>query len=319
MLDIEVNEFGLLSNNIKKKIIKNTYQIPYNSELKKCFDKYHNYSFKELQIVSNKNLNILRQKLSAEVISNFRDSSNKKLFYIEAPTGSGKTNLSLLVLNEILKSKAEVNKIFYVFPFTSLISQTYDFIRDNLQLNENEIIQLHSKAPYNNYDDIDDNYGSKRKNYIDSLFINYPFVLLSHITFFNILTSNEKESNYLLHRLTNSVVILDEMQSYTPNEWDKINYFLQNYSNSLNITFILMSATLPKISKLLIESDTVADDPFIYLIANKNKYFNNPNFQNRIKFRFDYIESMTFNNNNLSKIVFKHSNEYFKRMDWFML
>jgi CRISPR-associated endonuclease/helicase Cas3 len=220
----------------------------------------------------------------------------------------------LLVLNEILKKKPEVNKIFYVFPFTSLISQTFDFIKDNLHLTENELIQLHSKAPYTKSNiGNDDEYGSKRKNYIDSLFVNYPIVLLTHIKFFDILTSNEKEPNYLLHRLTNSIIILDEMQSYTPSEWDKINYFLQNYSNSLNITFILMSATLPKISKLLIDKNAVANDPFVYLITNKNKYFNNPNFQNRVKFRFDYVDKMKFNNENLADIVSKHSEEYFNK------
>ena len=44
-----------------------------------------------------------------------------------------------------------------------------------------------------------------------------------------------KESNYLLHRLCNSIVIIDEIQTYNPEHWDKIVYFLRTmlkYSTS---------------------------------------------------------------------------------------
>lgn len=306
MLDIPTDDFGVLDDALKKKIIKNTFNISYNSTLLKNFDEYFNISIDGLKDISSKNLNILRQKLSAEVIRKLKANVDERLFYIEAPTGSGKTNLSMLVLAELLKKRKYVNKVFYVFPFTSLITQTYEHFKKELQLNEKEIIQLHSKAPYTQKEE----YGSKRKNFIDSLFINYPLIFLSHIKFFDVLTSNEKEENYLLHRLANSVVVLDEMQSYTPSEWDKINYFINNYSSGLNITFILMSATLPKISQLFI--DEKSKDEFVYLIPNKNQYFNNPNFQNRVEFKFDYLSGWNFSNENLAEAIWKHSEEYFE-------
>src|SRR5690606_3354322 len=76
---------------------------------------------------SNSNLNILRKCLAVEVIENIRENCNKNLFYIEAPTGSGKTNLSMLVIAELLRNdyRNKLSKIFYVFPFTTLITQTY--------------------------------------------------------------------------------------------------------------------------------------------------------------------------------------------------
>lgn len=310
MLKTKIDDLGILSDELKRKIYVNTYKISYNSSLKKNFSYYRNYSLKNLREIAKNNLNTLRQKLSAEVITNFRKNSNKKLFYIEAPTGSGKTNLSLLILNEIIQIRQDVDKIFYVFPFTSLITQTYNFFKDELVLDDNELIQLHSKAPYTKNDSL---YGTNRMNFIDSLFINYPFVLLSHIKFFEILTSNEKDKNYILHKLSNSVVILDELQSYDPAEWDKVNYLLQHYSETLNITFVLMSATLPKISRLLFGKNMEQIDPFIYLVENKHNYFNNPNFHSRIKFRFDYKEQWEFNNENLARIVKKHSEDYFNK------
>ncbi|GAB6282824.1 MAG: CRISPR-associated helicase/endonuclease Cas3 [Ignavibacterium sp.] len=315
MLSIPINDFGVLNDELKTKITSNIETVSYNEKMLNNFDIYKNLSFDDLQVVSHQNLNKLRQKLSSEVISNYRICTDEKLFYIEAPTGSGKTNLSLLIISEILKVRKDVNKIFYIFPFTSLITQTYNNIKKDLKLTDSEIVQLHSKAPFIIDDKSDEMYGSLHKNYIDSLFVNFPFVLMSHIKFFDVLVSNDKESNYLLHRLANSVIILDEMQSYTPSEWDKINYLIQHYSNALNITFVLMSATLPKISKLIFDHKTENMNNFSYLVSNKQNYFTNPNFKNRVTFRFDYVNNptFTFSNENLADVVFKHSEEYFHK------
>lgn len=314
MLGIHLDDFGVLNEELKKKIITNIEALSYNKVMFVKYGYYKELSPTILQDISSENLNKLRQKLSSEVISNYHLNKDKKLFYIEAPTGSGKTNLSLLVISEILKTRKNVNKIFYVFPFTSLITQTYNNIKRDLKLNDSELIQLHSKAPFISGNESDDIYGTLHKNYIDSLFVNFPFVLLSHVKFFDVLVSNDKESNYLLHRLANSIVILDELQSYTPSEWDKINHLIQNYSDSLNITFILMSATLPKISKLIL-NDTNNIDRFSYLIKDKNIYFTNPNFKNRTIFRFDYINNpeFHFSNESLYYIVYKHSEEYYSK------
>ncbi|RPI19235.1 MAG: CRISPR-associated helicase Cas3' [Ignavibacteriae bacterium] len=316
MIGLRCEDFGVMNEELKKKIIHKTYEISYNKTLNENFNYYENLKVSELKGYSNEILNHLRQKLSAEAIINIRSNKNKRLFYIEAPTGSGKTNLSLLALTEILKHK-DISKVFYIFPFTTLITQTYSFLKGNLQLTDSEITEIHSKAPFiqkdNNENELDVKFDSERKNFIDNLFVNFPISLVSHIKFFDILTSNEKETNYLLHRLANSVVIIDEIQSYNPTEWDKVNYLIQRYSKAMNITFIIMSATLPKISSLLIDTSEMPNDNFVYLIKNKQDYFSNPNFKDRVKFRFDYLNSGEFSFEKLAGIVFKHSEDYCKK------
>lgn len=309
MLGIRCDDFGVLDDGLKSIIYGGVYRISYNRDIKKRKNEYQSKPFEDIQSFSNKNLNILRQKLSCEVLSTLEKNQGKRLFYIEAPTGSGKTNLSVLCLAELLKSREDVTKVFYVFPFTTLITQTAKFIRENLRLEQDELAEIHSKAPY--YDENDgEDYGSKRKNYIDKLFVNYPVSLISHIRFFDILTSNEKEVNYLLHRIANSIVIIDEIQSYTPSEWDKINYLLNSYSKLFNITFIIMSATLPKIGKLLVDKDGDQKDNFVYLVANKEKYFQNPNFKNRVVFQFEHM-SEEYSIDNLLSVVHQHSESYY--------
>lgn len=118
--------------------------------------------------------------------------------------------------------------------------------------------------------------------------MDYPITLMSHIKFFNILKTNVKESNYLIHRLANSVVIIDELQSYPPRMWNKIICLISWYAQYFNMKFILMSATLPKIGKLLMANDR--QDPFTYLVPDRDKYFRNPNFCNRVSFDYSLLE-----------------------------
>ncbi len=314
MNGMAINDFGMMKEELREKIISNTYKISYNKKLNEQFDYFKGLQFDELDKFSESNLNLLRQKLSAEVIINIRDNISKKLFYIEAPTGSGKTNLSLLALTEILRQRNDITKIFYVFPFTTIITQTYKSLTENLGLTFSEITEVHSKASFKGNaattDEQDGEYDVNWKNYIDNLFVNYPFVLLSHIKFFDILISNEKEANYLLHRIANSVVIIDELQSYNPSEWDKINYLLQKYSEAMNITFIVMSATLPKISKLFLDKTNISKDEFVYLVQNKKEYFSNPNFKDRVKIKLDYLKEGE-DLNRLCELLHKHSEEYY--------
>lgn len=289
---LKYNNFGLIDERFRQKACgefyidkfdKNGKQITFNQALK---DKTNSdfKGFEELQSKSNENLNHLRGKLLVEVRTTLQDTLKKNisqnLFYIEAPTGAGKTNLSLMSAIEILKLDDSIKKIFYVFPFTTLITQTYDAIKKALALNNNQIVQLHSKAPYNQkLEEANDGvYGDNKTNFLDNQFMNYPVTLLSHVKFFDILTGTDKDDNYIFHRLANSIVIIDEIQTYNPDLWSKIVYLLDVTSKNFNIKFIVMSATLPKIGEIL--SDV--KDPFVKLVGNKHKYFQNPNFANRV-------------------------------------
>lgn len=278
---IEIKEFGTLSKPKKEKLIERFITVkPYNKDLYAKLEHYQSIPFEKLTDQNNQNLNILRQKLIAEMISNLRKHSADKCFYLEAPTGAGKTNLSLAFATELMNVDSSLNKVFYVFPFTTLITQTFKSIKETLEIDNNFIIQIHSKAGF--HEKGDGKYGNEKRLYLDNLFVNYPIALMSHIRFFDILKGNEKESNYLLHRLCNSVVIIDEIQTYNPEHWDKIVYFLANYARLFNIRVLIMSATLPKIDTL----HENLKESFISLILNRDQYFSNQNFAGRVSFDF---------------------------------
>lgn len=231
---------------------------------------------------SNENLNKLRSRMAAELIQNTRDNLNKKLFYIEAPTGGGKTNMAFIATQELLHANPELNKVFYVFPFTTLVTQTKKAAINTLGLEDHEWIELDGRAAWKQKDqkesEKDGLYGEERWDDIHNQFVNYPYTFLSHVRFFDILKANDKASIYLMHRLANSVVVIDEVQAYNPVLWDKMAYLLKEYSDALNIRFVVMSATLPKIGSLV-------NADFCYLLPNAiERYFTNVNFANRVSF-----------------------------------
>ena len=136
----KVKEFGILGSEEKEKLIERFKTVqPYNKDLYSNLEYYQSVPFEQLRGRNNQNLNILRQKLTAEMIFNLRNHSTNHCFYIEAPTGAGKTNLSLAFATELLNMDSSINKVFYVFPFTTLITQTFKSIKDTLKIDNNTI------------------------------------------------------------------------------------------------------------------------------------------------------------------------------------
>lgn len=276
----------------------------YNTLAYKYFED-KNYTLIHPTEPSGDNLNLLRTEMTVEMLRQLERHRDQRLFYLEAPTGGGKTNLSMLAVAELLRANPELNKVFYVFPFTTLITQTHRGIKETLLLSDDDIALLHSRAGFQTLKEFDKNqdedtdeeakedgvYGDKKRDFLQNLFVLYPFTLLTHIRFFDILKSHLKDDVYLMHRLANSIVVLDELQSYPPKQWDKMLFLLNEYGQYFNIRFILMSATLPRLDKI----DAVrraANRPLptvIDLLPDPRRYFLNPNFRQRVAFRFDLL------------------------------
>ncbi len=307
-----VTDFGVFEDRDRlTEIVQHLQKFRHN---RNAFARAEGYSFEHPLDVSEKNLNRLREEMAVESIQTIRKHKQERLFYLEAPTGGGKTNLSAIAATELLGANLELNKVFYVFPFTTLITQTYASLQDSMGLRKDELVELHSNASFGskvNAEAHEDGlYGDQKKDYIDHLFALYPVTLLSHVKFFDILKTSKKESNYLLHRLANSVVIIDELQSYNPDAWDKIVFFVSQYAKHFNIRFVLMSATLPKISQLTVGLKEISTSAFIDLLPNARNYITNPNFANRVHFNFEFFQHNPITQEQLLEAVVTKSKAY---------
>jgi CRISPR-associated endonuclease/helicase Cas3 len=211
----------------------------------------------------------------------------------------------MLAVAELMRANPELNKVNYVFPFTTLITQTHKSIKETLLLEDDDMALLHSRTGFQVLAESDKNqsgdednesradgvYGDNKRDYLQNLFVLYPFTLMTHVRFFDILKSDRKDDIYLMHRLANSVVVLDELQSYPPKQWDKMLHLLNQYGQFFNIRFILMSATLPRLDKIEAVRRVASGHlpEVIDLLPTPHRYFQNPNFKGRVTFRFDLL------------------------------
>lgn len=271
MADFKTSDFGLFD-----KDKKNLFKKKFNEFIK--------------GFTSNEGINKLRSKMFKEAEKNLLNNLDKNIFYLEAPTGSGKTITSINIALKLLENDTNLNKIFYIFPFNTLVEQTKKTFEDILEDAIN-IEVINSITPINTEDnDSQEKEESKyEKSYLNRLFFHNPIILTTHISLFSILFGTTKENNYPLWQLANSVIIIDEIQSYDNNLWWYMIEFFQKYAKNLNIKIIIMSATLPKLDNLLAHSKD-----FIDLIHNRTDYFESDYFKNRVNIDFSLLENDNF-------------------------
>lgn len=287
------------------------FDIYKSSNIYKNINKYKRHLKNEEENPFEKNnINQLRTEIFLEAEENLIKNKKDNIFYLEAPTGSGKTNTSINLAFNLIKLNQNLNKIFYIFPFNTLVEQTKDSLDKVFQNHDDikkQIAVINSLTPIQT-EDIDETnqqvmvtgYPQKidyEKSLLNRQFLHYPMVLTTHVNFFNYLFGNSKESVFPLSHIANSVVVFDEIQSYKNYIWKEIILFLKKYSEILNIKIIIMSATLPKLDIML--DNKVG---FVDLIEKRNVYYDNPLFRDRVKIDYSLLDK---NQKNIEQEIVK--------------
>jgi len=290
-----ISDFGLIKN---IKLIINRYK---QSKLYKGIEKYKSYKNGQTKNnpFGNNSINSLRSELFLEAEENLIKNIDKSIFYLEAPTGSGKTNTSINLALNIVQNRPEYNKIFYIFPFNTLVEQTNKKLYEAFSYKGKDYLHEFKIAVINSITPIITEEENKEKEnetdynryLLDRQFLHYPLILTTHINFFNYLFGTGREINLPLVHLCNSVIIIDEIQSYKNNIWKEIVMFLDKYSKLLNIKVIIMSATLPKLDNLLNENK---ENKFVKLIEDKEKYYKSKFFKDRVKIDFSLLDKKKY-------------------------
>lgn len=299
-------------------------EINFKEKSKELFNKYENSDlFKTINLYKNDKieidgLNKLRSDIYIEAEEKLKNNINKSnIFYLEAPTGSGKTNISINLAKIIYEKCSKINSLNYIFPFNTLIEQTQQVFENYFEIN-NDFIVVNSITPIFEIDNKNksDEEIDYEKMYINNLFRNYPITLTSHVNLFNSLFGITKEQNFSLVDYCNSVVILDEIQVYKNKIWKEILVMLEKYAKCLNIKFIMMSATLPNLDLLSLDKDSVNS---CNLITDTKKYYQNIIFKNRVEINYELLKK-DITLEMLRQEVLKHKNrkvlvEFIKKQD----
>ncbi|QCI28217.1 CRISPR-associated helicase Cas3' [Caminibacter pacificus] len=231
--------------------------------------------FYEYEVIKNMDkfegeLNKIRREMYKKSEEKLLQNLDKNIFYLNAPTGAGKTLMSMN-----LALQFEPKKIFYVFPFNTLVEQTAGVFKEIFD----DVVVINSTTPIE-FDESD--IRQYEIAYLNRAFYHYPFILTTHVNFFELLFGVGKEENFPFWQLAGSVVILDEIQSYNVDKWWYMVKMLNVYSKIIGFKLIIMSATLPRLDRLLNEKR------FVDLLGSG--YLKHPVFKDRVEVDFSLLD-----------------------------
>lgn len=265
-------KINVIDSVVKKRFLNKLY----NTEVYRSIDSYKNGKIPEREV------NLYRCKMFLEAENNIKKTQSSNLMFLEAPTGCGKSitgvNCALNLIDE------NYNKIVYIAPFNNIMEQTYSDIKCYISDNNKDVALINSKEEIVTIDD--DFITDFDIDVMDRQLLNYPCSITSHVTLFDILFGYSRKKLLMLPLLSNSVIILDEIQSYKNKLWISVINSLNKYAALLNIKFIITSATLPKMDCLLETPTSMID-----LINNRDYYYNF--FSKRVSFDFSLLDKST--------------------------
>lgn len=210
--------------------------------------------------------NSIRDIAKNMVLSNFDKNKDTNIYLLTAPTGIGKTLLSLELALKIKKDR-NLKRIIYAIPFTSIIDQTVEIFET---IYKNSITKHHHKVEYDIDEESFNNYD--RVKFLTESW-SEPFIVSTFYQLFFALFSNKNVDNIKFQSLKDSVIVLDEVQAIPHQLWSVMQNIFEVLAKKLNIVFVLMSATMPILTKNG------------YELCDKKSLFN---LQNRYK--LDYLK-----------------------------
>lgn len=196
-----------------------------------------------------------------------------RILSLNMPTGSGKTltglNFALRLRDRLRHEKGMMPRVIYCVSFISIIDQNSEVFEDAYKTvtgrspSSDTMLRHHHLA-----DVLYDAEGSEYDyDILDSLFLvegwNSETVFTTFIQFFHSILTNRNRALRKLHRIANSVVLLDEVQSIPPKYWSLLREYLSTFSEFFHTYFIFMTATMPYIFPRE-EITEIVDDPEKY-------------------------------------------------------
>lgn len=247
--DRRINLFSLIKDWINQKLTINSSgfieSLLLAGAMKQC-DHLASGGISRLQQLEGKNFEFLyrypfysHQEIASHTLGNV---------ILSAPTGSGKTETSLLWLKKQFDGYGQ-GRVFYVLPFTASINAMYERLNMDLGEGSKKVGMIHGKlAQYienrifsGDFEQDDE----KRKQLVEDfktlvtpIKVVTPFQLLKHL--FG-LKGFEKG----MFEWSGSYFIFDEIHAYDPNVFAQIIVLLRFVTKYLNVKVHVMTATMP--------------------------------------------------------------------------
>lgn len=185
-------------------------------------------------------INVARSKFLKQCQNHGKNADNG-FYSLFLPTGGGKTLSSMMwaLENAINKKK---DRIIYVIPYTSIISQTAKIFKAIFG-NEN-VLEHHSDL------DIEDEEKFNRNKLLSENW-NIPIIVTTNVQFFESLYSHKVGRCRKLHNICNAVVIFDEAQMFPASLLTPMLRATKCLNQSFGTQILFCTATLPIFDKEL--------------------------------------------------------------------
>ncbi len=197
-------------------------------------------------------------------------SKPRGLYQLTVPTGGGKTLASLrFALNHVKIHNME--RIFYIIPYTSIIDQNADEVRKILE----------DKDKYGNYVDrvvlehhsnLTPEEETRRQNLLSQNW-DAPVVFTTQVQFLEALFGSGTRGARRMHQLANAVIIFDEVQTIPIRCVHMFNLAIRFLVKGCGSTVILCTATQPLLDKVDPIQRALSIRPEQQIIKNTKELF----------------------------------------------
>ncbi|MGA7672773.1 MAG: CRISPR-associated helicase Cas3', partial [Nitrolancea sp.] len=191
------------------------------------------------------------------------------LFRLNVPTGGGKTRSGMaFALRHALRNQQQ--RIIVAVPFITITEQTAETYRGIFERTTDPVpvvLEHHSGAQQSG----DDEDFQERAvwNRLAAENWDAPIVVTTTVQLFESLFSNMRGKSRKLHRLANSVIILDEVQALPATLLDPILHALRELCEHYGTTVVLSTATQPAFDAVPVFNTLPAAD----IVQNAGQYY----------------------------------------------
>lgn len=190
-------------------------------------------------------LNKLRAQISLECKT--AASREPGIYTLNCPTGSGKTLASMRYALYHAKKYGK-ERIFYIIPFTTIIDQNADSIRENLKDGKNDdfvncsVLEIHSALVHSKEQGKEEE-ASERELMTERM--DALIVLTTMVRFLETFFGGGTQRPRTIHQFANSVILFDEIQTIPIQCISLFNYAINFLVKVCGATVILCTATQP--------------------------------------------------------------------------
>lgn len=201
--------------------------------------------------------------------------SDPGIYTLSLPTGAGKTISSMAWALE-MAIRNHHDRIIYVIPYTSIITQTAMVFREIF--GEENILEHHSEVVVEQQGEGDS--GDEQMSRLKFLTENWdaPIILTTNVQFFENLFASKPAKCRKVHSIANSVIVMDEVQALPEGFLSPILSAIDTLSEAFHCSILCCSATQPVYDEGLNSPDDGSDyytplDTRGDLVPREAKYF----------------------------------------------